>query len=567
MEVNVLSFEEYKKRKLDEDFKANENKVNPYNGKVIRTPNDFIEYKRELDLETYAQNKNMINPYTNTEIKTYVEYRKYLDSILLNEYEEYKRKILKKTKKETLKNDEYSNQFSTQKTKNISIVKYLFLFMAIYFLMSIILIILNNLNFKFEFIQISLLSTIIVYIFITLNFGLKKENKSLKSQIYILNDKIQDYARHYSELEKNKEDEYTEKVRILENEFLDKSKNFEGEYNKRKLLLETKEQEINLTKAYVNNIIHETSQKYPWLSTIYAELFYSVDKNTAKELKNKKRPALKASDSVMEIAMEKRELLKNNKMLEYQLHYLESIFPWLEEFESENPYAAYDILSSQDTTMSPDSYDAMKNWLSPQEFSALSQTDKYQLALDRYKLKNKTDWEIGIEFERYIGYLYENNGFKVKYHGATMGLEDMGRDLIVEKNGEILIIQCKRWAKTKTIHEKHIFQLYGSVVVEAVKNPNKKYRGLFVTTTSLSDMAKKCASALNIEIKENISFEDYPLIKCNISKTGEKIYHLPFDQQYDRVEISPNKGECYAYTVKEAESKGFRRAFRWRYDK
>ena len=265
--------------------------------------------------------------------------------------------------------------------------------------------------------------------------------------------------------------------------------------------------------------------------------------------------------------MEKRELLKNNKMLEYQLHYLESIFPWLEEFESENPYAAYDILSSQDTTMSPDSYDAMKNWLSPQEFSALSQTDKYQLALDRYKLKNKTDWEIGIEFERYIGYLYENNGFKVKYHGATMGLEDMGRDLIVEKNGEILIIQCKRWAKTKTIHEKHIFQLYGSVVVEAVKNPNKKYRGLFVTTTSLSDMAKKCASALNIEIKENISFEDYPLIKCNISKTGEKIYHLPFDQQYDRVEISPNKGECYAYTVKEAESKGFRRAFRWRYDK
>ena len=280
MEVNVLSFEEYKKRKLDEDFKANENKVNPYNGKVIRTPNDFIEYKRELDLETYAQNKNMINPYTNTEIKTYVEYRKYLDSILLNEYEEYKRKILKKTKKETLKNDEYSNQFSTQKTKNISIVKYLFLFMAIYFLMSIILIILNNLNFKFEFIQISLLSTIIVYIFITLNFGLKKENKSLKSQIYILNDKIQDYARHYSELEKNKEDEYTEKVRILENEFLDKSKNFEGEYNKRKLLLETKEQEINLTKAYVNNIIHETSQKYPWLSTIYAELFYSVDKNT-----------------------------------------------------------------------------------------------------------------------------------------------------------------------------------------------------------------------------------------------------------------------------------------------
>ena len=57
------------------------------------------------------------------------------------------------------------------------------------------------------------------------------------------------------------------------------------------------------------------------------------------------------------------------------------------------------------------------------------------------------------------------------------------------------------------------------------------------------------------------------MIKCNISKTGEKIYHLPFDQQYDRVEISPNKGECYVYTVKEAEDRGFRRAFRWVSDK
>jgi hypothetical protein len=28
------------------------------------------------------------------------------------------------------------------------------------------------------------------------------------------------------------------------------------------------------------------------------------------------------------------------------------------------------------------------------------------------------------------------------------------------------------------------------------------------------------------------------MIKCNISKrSGEKIYHLPFDQQYDKVKI------------------------------
>ena len=76
-------------------------------------------------------------------------------------------------------------------------------------------------------------------------------------------------------------------------------------------------------------------------------------------------------------------------------------------------------------------------------------------------------------------------------------------------------------------------------------------------------MAKKCAKTLGIDVIENAKFESYPLIKCNISKNGEKIYHLPFDQQYDRVQITPSTGEFYAYTVKEAENKGFRRAYRW----
>ncbi|MFA6944293.1 MAG: hypothetical protein WC220_00200, partial [Pedobacter sp.] len=57
--------------------------------------------------------------------------------------------------------------------------------------------------------------------------------------------------------------------------------------------------------------------------------------------------------------------------------------------------------------------------------------------------------------------------------------------------------------------------------------------------------------------------EKYPVIKCNIASDGEKIYHLPFDQQYDKTLIK-NNGEFYAATVREAENKGFRRAFRWR---
>ena len=54
--------------------------------------------------------------------------------------------------------------------------------------------------------------------------------------------------------------------------------------------------------------------------------------------------------------------------------------------------------------------------LSPKEYNKLSDTEKYQLALDRYlNRKNKSLWEIGISFERYIGYLCENRHYEVKY--------------------------------------------------------------------------------------------------------------------------------------------------------
>ena len=164
-------------------------------------------------------------------------------------------------------------------------------------------------------------------------------------------------------------------------------------------------------------------------------------------------------------------------------------------------------------------------------------------------------------FERYIGYCYEQNGWEVEFIGAIKGLEDMGRDLICRKSGKLQIVQCKYWAAEKTIHEKHIFQLFGSCVQYGIEH-NKQPLGVFVTSCSLSETAKKCASYLGIEVSENIKMEHFPCIKCNI-RNGEKIYHLPFDQMYDRVKILPKSGECYCSTIAEAEALGFRRAFRW----
>ena len=61
----------------------------------------------------------------------------------------------------------------------------------------------------------------------------------------------------------------------------------------------------------------------------------------------------------------------------------------------------------------------------------------------------------------------------------------------------------------------------------------------------------------------DLEIQIFPAIKCNVNSRGEKIYHLPFDRDYDRTKIiNRDQGECYALTIKEAREKGFRRAYR-----
>ncbi len=187
--------------------------------------------------------------------------------------------------------------------------------------------------------------------------------------------------------------------------------------------------------------------------------------------------------------------------------------------------------------------------------------EQTQIELEQWEHKHKDNAEIGREYERYIGYLCEMHGYRVTYFGALKGKQDMGRDLIVEKGKDIYIVQCKYWGKDKLIHEKHIAQLYGTTVVKAKQDPEHRYRGVFVTNIQLSDTAKEFVRYSNIMVYEGVKMGERPLIKCNINKSGEKIYHLPFEQGYDIIRIIGKRGCFYAWTAVEAEQKGFRRAY------
>ena len=60
---------------------------------------------------------------------------------------------------------------------------------------------------------------------------------------------------------------------------------------------------------------------------------------------------------------------------------------------------------------------------------------------------------------------------------------------------------------------------------------------------------------------------DYEHLYNTCFQSDEKIYHLPFDQQYDKAMIDISKGERWVKSIKEAEDFGFRRAWRWNANK
>jgi hypothetical protein len=338
-----------------------------------------------------------------------------------------------------------------------------------------------------------------------------------------------------------------------------------------------RENRIALQEQTLKKIFEEKSKGFPWLANAISEYYKFLDFEIADYLENKSHPAYKKAEEVRTIAESNRLLRKQLKVAQNFVNYYETLFPWITEYVGDD----LDDLLESFTKDNEDGVelDPVLKFIPKTEYETLSEDVRNQKALDRYLISRKKPWQIGRDYERYIGYLYEMQGYKVYYQGIEKGLEDLGRDLVCFKGSEIEIIQCKCWASHKTIHEKHINQLYGTAVKYYIEHKqivdykktltlfpdlisSGEIKATFVTSTKLSDTAKKFAEALGIKIIQEKPLQKYPVIKCNISVNGEKIYHLPFDQQYDNT-IIKNNGELYAGTVKEAIEKGFRRAFRW----
>ena len=226
------------------------------------------------------------------------------------------------------------------------------------------------------------------------------------------------------------------------------------------------------------------------------------------------------------------------------------------------------LAKEHEETIQLQEFENLRRFISYDEFFQNTSANRCQLALHRYNSLKKTPYEVGLMYERYIGYLYETEGYTVRYHGAVKQYKDRGIDIIVNKkhSKDVLIIQCKNWNQKSVIRENTISQLAGSVeFMKKEKYPTKNVSGILYATCGITEEAQQFAEQLNIKLFCHFPLKDYPKIKCNQSTTsGEKIYHLPFDFHYDRVFINPADGDLYVSTTQEAERYGFRHAKKWK---
>lgn len=341
----------------------------------------------------------------------------------------------------------------------------------------------------------------------------------------------------------------------------------EAAFNKN---MEMKANAFNIRKEedlkMLNDLRVEKSKGFPSLAKAYSDYYALLDKKAEDQLLYKKHPAVGGAAKVKEEAARRRKAEYSSRIMTSKMEYLLQLFPYLEEYLDLEDEADDEIVI--DNAYSEEERQDPVTWyMSREEWLKLPSYERNDKALKRYWSKKHRSSEIGRMYERYIGYLFEKDGCDVEYTGIEQGFEDLGRDLIAtnRKTNAVSVIQCKYWAKYKKIRVAHINQLFGTVTQYKMKNANINVIPSFFTTTELDETAREFSRYLGIQVKESFLMDkNYPCIKCNISiRNGEKIYHLPFDQQYDNTKIIEEQSERYVSTCKEAEDLGFRRAFRW----
>ena len=101
---------------------------------------------------------------------------------------------------------------------------------------------------------------------------------------------------------------------------------------------------------------------------------------------------------------------------------------------------------------------------------------------------NLVDW---FQFEKVVALVYEKLGYFVTRSGGAN--PDGGIDLLLEKDGQKLAVQCKQW-KTWNVGVKSVREFVGAMHIAGIP------KGIFVTLRGYTGPAKQLADEQGIEI-------------------------------------------------------------------
>ena len=122
----------------------------------------------------------------------------------------------------------------------------------------------------------------------------------------------------------------------------------------------------------------------------------------------------------------------------------------------------------------------------------LQRFEKRLLSQSYYQLSiSDIDSMTGYEFEKFLKILFEKMGYKVEH---TKISRDQGADLILNKFGEKIVVQAKRYDFSRKVGNKAIQE-----IVAAIKYYNAD-KGIVITTSEFTTSAIDLARANKIEL-------------------------------------------------------------------
>lgn len=148
-------------------------------------------------------------------------------------------------------------------------------------------------------------------------------------------------------------------------------------------------------RANLERFLTSNLTAMPWLAGMIADYLTFDIEMQAKYLEwGSDQKRLKKVASIRAIRSEAKQRIAEAKEAIYQLEYLKELYPGLEDVLSSD----YKELSFSGTI--PE-YDPARDYLSSEEWRALSSIERDQLALDRYvQSHSKSNWQIGRDYGR-----------------------------------------------------------------------------------------------------------------------------------------------------------------------